>query len=72
MSDPNKKIILELKNKFEHQQRIIIILREFFTSKSEFIKLYRKNSPELYPEMETLLDEQEAIFQKLESAMNGI
>lgn len=70
MSDPNEKIILELKNKFEHQQRIIIILREFFTSNSEFIKLYRKNSPELYPEMETLLDKQETIFKKLESTIS--
>jgi hypothetical protein len=26
---------------------------------------YRKKSPELYSQMETLLDEQEVIFQKL-------
>ena len=70
MSDPNEKIILELKNKLVHQQRIIIILREFFTSNSEFIKLYRKNSPELYPEMENLLDRQEEIFKKLESTIS--
>jgi len=70
MSDPNKKIILELKNKLEHQQRVIIILREFFTSNSEFVKLYRKNSPELYPEMEDLLYKQETIFKKLESTIS--
>jgi len=70
MSDPNEKIILELKNKLVHQQRIIIILREFFTSNSEFIKLYRKNSPELYPEMEALLEKQETIFKKLESTIS--
>jgi len=70
MSEPNKKIILELKNKLEHQQRVIIILREFFTSNSEFVKLYRKNSPELYPEMEDLLYKQETIFKKLESTIS--
>ncbi len=70
MSDPNEKIILELKNKLVHQQKIIIILREFFTSNSKFIKLYRKNSPELYPEMETLLDRQEEIFKKLKSTIS--
>jgi len=70
MSNPNEKIILELKNKLVHQQKIIIILREFFTSNSKFIKLYRKNSPELYPEMEALLGIQETIFKKLESTIS--
>ncbi len=70
--NPNEKIILELKNKIQHQEKVITTIKEFFSSNSEFIKLYRKNSTELYPEMETLLDKQEAIFQKLESAMNGI
>jgi len=70
MPDPNEKIILELKNKLVHQQKIIIILREFFTSNSEFIKLYRKNLPELYPQMETLLYRQEEIFKKLESTIS--
>ena len=71
MSEDSEKIILELKDKIIHQQGIITILREFFSSNSAFIKLYRKNSPELYPEMNTLLDKQEAIFQKLESAMKS-
>ena len=70
--NPNEKIILELKNKIQHQEKVITTIKEFFSSNSEFIKLYRKNSPELYSEMETILDKQEAIFQKLESAMNGI
>lgn len=70
--NPNEKVILELKNKIQHQEKVITAIKEFFSSNSEFIKLYRKNSPELYPEMETLLDKQEAIFQKLESAMNSI
>jgi len=71
MSEDSEKIILELKDKIIHQQGIITILRKFFSSNSAFIKLYRKNSPELYPEMDTLLDKQEAIFQKLESAMKS-
>ncbi|MCH8834046.1 MAG: hypothetical protein IIA81_07160 [Thaumarchaeota archaeon] len=71
MSKDSEKIILELKDKIIHQQGIITILREFFSSNSAFIKLYRKNSPESYPEMNMLLDKQEAIFQKLESAMKS-
>ena len=71
MSKDSEKIILELKDKIIHQQRIITILREFFSSNSTFIKLYRKNSLELYPEMNMLLDKQEAVFQKLESAMKS-
>ena len=71
VSKDSEKIILELKDKIIHQQGIITILREFFSSNSTFIKLYRKNSPELYPEMNTLLDKQEVIFQKLESAMKS-
>jgi len=71
MSEDFEKIILELKDKIIHQQGIITILREFFSSNSAFIKLYRKNSLELYPEMNILLDKQEAIFQKLESAMKS-
>ena len=71
MSEDSEKIMLELKDKIIHQQGIIIILREFFSSNSTFIKLYRKNSPELYPEMNMLLDKQEAVFQKLESAMKS-
>ncbi len=71
MSEDSEKFILQLKDKIIHQQGIITILREFFSSNSAFIKLYRKNSPELYPEMNTLLNKQEEIFQKLESAMKS-
>ena len=49
------------------QQRFISSIREFFTSNSKFMAAYRKKSPELYFQMETLLDKQEVIFQKLES-----
>ncbi len=71
MSKDSEKLILQLKDKIIHQQRIITVLREFFSSNSAFIKLYRKNSPELYPEMNRLLNKQEEIFQKLESAMKS-
>jgi len=49
------------------QQRFISSIREFFLSNSKFMAAYRKKSPELYFQMETLLDKQEVIFQKLES-----
>jgi len=68
----NEKNILDLKNKIANQQKVITATREFFSSNSKFIKLYRKNSHELYPEMEALLEEQKAIFQKLESMLNSI
>ena len=58
--------ILELKNKIEYQKRIIIIIKEFFSSNSEFMKLYRKKPPDQHSKMEKLLDEQDKIFQKLE------
>ena len=49
------------------QQRFISSIREFFLSNSKFMAAYRRKSPELYFQMETLLDKQEVIFQKLES-----
>ncbi len=69
--ESHDKIIMELRNKIAHQQRIITTLKEFFSSNSKFIKLYRKKSFELYPKMEKLLDEQEEIFQKLESLIKS-
>ena len=51
------------------QQRFISSIREFFTSNSKFMAAYRKKSPELYFQMETLLNKQEVIFQKLESTI---
>ena len=69
--ESHDKIIMELRNKIAHQQRIITTLKEFFSSNSKFIKLYRKKYFELYPKMEKLLDEQEEIFQKLESLIKS-
>ena len=53
----------------ERQQRFISSIREFFSSNSKFMAAYKKKSPELYFQMETLLDKQEVIFQKLESTI---
>lgn len=69
MSENSNETILKLKNKIIQQEMFITTIREFFSSNSRFIKLYRKHSPESYPEMESLLDQQEAIFHKLESIM---
>jgi len=49
----------------QRQQRFISSIKQFFSSNSKFMAAYRKKSPELYSQMETLLDEQEVIFQKL-------
>jgi hypothetical protein len=49
----------------QRQQRFISSIKQFFSSNSKFMTAYRKKSPELYSQMETLLDEQEVIFQKL-------
>lgn len=49
----------------QRQQRFISSIKQFFSSNSKFMVAYRKKSPELYSQMETLLDEQEVIFQKL-------
>ena len=51
------------------QQRFISSIREFFSSNSKFMAAYRKKSSELYFQIETLLDKQEVIFQKLESTI---
>ena len=67
----NNKTEQKLKDKIKHQEMIIATIREFFSSNSKFIKLYRKHSLELYPEMESLLDQQETIFQKLESIIKS-
>ena len=69
--DSSEKTALELKNKIKQQEEIIATIREFFSSNSKFIKLYRKHSQETYPEMESLLDRQEAIFQRLAEIMKN-
>ena len=66
MSEANQdQIIQELKKEIGIQLRVIAMVKEFFSSNSEFMKLYRKR-PEGYPQrMKTILDNQEKIFSGL-------
>ncbi len=66
MSEANQdQIIQELKKEFEIQLRVISMVKEFFSSNSEFMKLYRQR-PEGYSQrMKTILDNQEKIFSGL-------
>ena len=66
MSEANQdQIIKELKKEIGIQLRVIAMVKEFFSSNSEFMKLYRKR-PEGYPQrMKTILDNQEKIFSGL-------
>jgi len=66
MSEANQdQIIHELKKEFEIQLRVISMIKEFFSSNSEFMKLYRQR-PEGYSQrMKTILDDQEKIFSGL-------
>jgi len=66
MSEANQdQIIKELKKEIGIQLRVIAMVKEFFSSNSEFMKLYRKR-PEGYSQrMKTILDNQEKIFSGL-------
>ncbi len=66
MSEANQdQIIQELQKEVEIQLRVISMVKEFFSSNSEFMKLYRQR-PEGYSQrMKTILDNQEKIFSGL-------
>jgi len=66
MSEANQdQIIQELKKEIGIQLRVIAMVKEFFSSNSEFMKLYRQR-PEGYSQrMKTILDNQEKIFSGL-------
>ena len=66
MSEANQdQIIQELQKEVEIQRRVISMVKEFFSSNSEFMKLYRQR-PEGYSQrMKTILDNQEKIFSGL-------
>lgn len=67
MSEQNKdEIIKTLKEKIVSQNAVINILREFFSSNSQFIKIYRQKPPYQYEKMELILANQEKIFAKFE------
>ncbi len=66
MSEANQdQIIQELKKEFEIQLRVISMVKEFFSSNSEFMKLYRQRPEGYSQKMKTILDNQEKIFSGL-------
>lgn len=66
MSEANQdQIIEELKKEVETQLRVIAMVKEFFSSNSEFMKLYRQRSEGYSQKMKTILDNQEKIFSGL-------
>jgi len=66
MSEANQdQIIQELKKEIETQLRVIAMIKEFFSSNSEFMKLYRQRSEGYSQKMKTILDNQEKIFSGL-------
>ena len=67
MSEQNKEeIIKTLKEKITSQNDVINTLREFFSSNSQFMKIYRQKYPYQYEKMESILANQEKIFAKFE------
>ena len=67
MSEQNKdEIIKALQNKITSQNDVINTLKEFFSSNSQFMKIYRQTSPHQYEKMESILANQEKIFAKFE------
>ena len=66
MSEANQdQIIQELKKETEIQLRVIAMVKEFFSSNSEFMKLYRQRPEDYSQRMKTILDNQEKIFSGL-------
>ncbi len=66
MSEANQdQIIQELKKEIEIQLRVIAMIKEFFSSISEFMKLYRQRPEGYSQKMKTILDNQEKIFSGL-------
>ncbi len=66
MSEANQdQIIQELKKEIEIQLRVIAMVKEFFSSNSEFMKLYRQRPEGYSQKMKTILDNQEKIFSGL-------
>ena len=67
MSEQNKdEIIKALQNKIASQNQIINTIREFFSSNSQFMKIYRQKPSDQYEKLESILSNQEKIFAKFE------
>lgn len=66
MSETNQDQIIEkLKKEIEIQNKLIVIVKEFFSSNSEFMKLYRQRPEGYHQKMKYVLDNQEKIFPRL-------
>ena len=67
MSEQNKdEIIKALQNKIASQNQIINTIREFFSSNSQFMKIYRQKPSDQYEKLESILANQEKTFAKFE------
>ena len=67
MAVQNKdEIIKTLKEKIVSQNDVINTIREFFSSNSQFMKIYRQKQYDQYEKLESVLANQEKIFSKLE------
>ena len=66
MAVQNKdEIIKTLKEKIVSQNDVINTIREFFSSNSQFMKIYRQKQYDQYEKLESVLAKQEKIFCKL-------
>ncbi len=66
MAVQNKdEIIKTLKEKIVSQNDVINTIREFFSSNSQFMKIYRQKQYDQYEKLESVLANQEKIFSKL-------
>jgi len=73
MSETNQdKIIEKLKKEMEIQNKFIIIVKGFFSSNSEFIKLYRQKPEGYHQKMKSILDNQEKIFLKFSDLAKNV
>lgn len=66
MPENKDEIIKTLKEKIVSQNEVIDTLREFFSSNSQFMKIYRQKPTYQYEKMESILANQEKIFAKFE------
>ncbi|MEX0764125.1 MAG: hypothetical protein WEC35_01670 [Nitrosopumilaceae archaeon] len=67
MPEQNKdEIIKALQNKIASQNQIINTIREFVSSNSQFMKIYRQKPSDQYEKLESILSNQEKIFAKFE------
>ncbi|MGI0008710.1 MAG: hypothetical protein ACRD92_03730 [Nitrosopumilaceae archaeon] len=70
MAVQNKdEIIKTLKEKIVSQNDVINTIREFFSSNSQFMKIYRQKQYDQYEKLESVLANQEKIFTKFEELM---